>query len=340
MKKNLFFISVAMLAFSACTNDTLLEENTTANQQKEIAFQAISTPATRAAIADATFPNTKMIVAAWDTTESRLFFEPTAFNKDDETWKAGKYWPLAAAYVNFLAIANATEIDEAVWAAVNNDQAQQFKATISLQDNKLKQEDLLYAMGNGAVTKNGNSLTYPNGPVGMQFRHALGWVNFKVKAYSTVEQAIRVDSITLNGAKFAGDVTVNLANFDSNATSDPDNLWIAWDTDGVEAETAVTVPGWTAATLSQTEAAVGNGLLIVPIFDEPDFANFTIHYTLDSNHYEFVYTPGSDYRNIQAGKKYTYTITFKLNEIEVAPEVAQWDAQEATDVNIPTVVVP
>ena len=95
MKKNLFLIPVAALAFAACTNETT--EYVGDTSPKEIAFKPIAQPSTRAAVDGTIFPDVAMQVAAWDVTNSRDFFTATTFTENATTWKGGKYWPLSAA---------------------------------------------------------------------------------------------------------------------------------------------------------------------------------------------------------------------------------------------------
>ena len=82
MKKYLFILAAAALGFASCSNDDVVAENTTVNQQKEIAFMALTQPSTRAAVSGTEFTPTTMQVAAYDATSTgREFFASTTFTK-------------------------------------------------------------------------------------------------------------------------------------------------------------------------------------------------------------------------------------------------------------------
>ena len=153
--KKLFLFSVAALAFCACSNDTVVSDSNSVIQPKEISFSPLAKPNTRAAVDGTTFPTTiSMQVAAYDVTNDRNFFTHTQFDHSGEgtIWAGGKYWPLSAAYINFLAYTNfqgtaGSETNGATWAT---DEASQ--VTLVMTDNKTAQKDLMYAIGNGEVT--------------------------------------------------------------------------------------------------------------------------------------------------------------------------------------------
>lgn len=337
MKKNLFFISVAALALGACTSDNVVEENNSVNRPKEIAFQAITTPSTRAAVDGTDFPTTlDMKVAAYDVTNTRSFFDATAFkyqyvggsaSGSGSYWGGdpAQFWPLSPAFINFLAIANANANNTTgvTWGTNKAD-----NVTIVMSDNSSDQRDLMYARGDGAVTQSGNSLTFPD-KIDMVFKHAQAWIDFKVKANSATETAITVNSITLNGAKYNGTYTVTHTAYNANTGQGVSGAWSALPATGVD----VAVPGWTAAALTTGFATVGNGLMIVP--DDAatgDFTSFTINYSFGGNTYDYTYTPATT--QVEQAKHYIYEITFKLHEIFINPTVTDWADQTATAITI------
>jgi hypothetical protein len=344
MKKNLFFISVAVLALSSCNNDTVVDENLSANQPKEIAFQAITTPTTRAAVDGTTFPtDIDMMVAAYQVEaeggSAGVYYDATPFKyqyaggASNSTVNANywggnpaRYWPLTPAYINFLAIANANA-DNATGVTWGTDKADEVE--IVMADNSSAQRDLMYARGNGAVTKpTGNTLEFP-AKIDMKFYHAQAWIDFKVKAKTAVETGITVNSITLNNAVYNGTYTVTHTNYDATASQSVAGVW---DITGTTPQ-SIAVPGWTAAALTTDFVTVGNGLMIVPDgTSAADFSGFTINYTFDNKTYTYTYAPDS--RSVEQGKHYTYEITFQLHEIYVNASVEDWDDQTATDITI------
>ena len=324
MKKYLFLIAAAALGFASCSNDDVVAENTTQNQPKEIAFAPLIQPNTRAAVDGTTFTPTTMEVAAWDVTNSRDFFTATTFTKDATTWKGGKYWPLSAAYINFLAY---TELNtgSATWNLAGADKAAS-GVTLVMADNKTAQKDLMYAIGNGEVTQSGNSLTFPTN-VPMTFKHAQAWVRFMADAFdATTGGKVTLTSITLNGAKYNGTFTVTHTNYNASSSQSVAGAWSALG----DAQN-VAVPNWSEAAIAYDESGdgvnVGDGLLIVPDDNasSADFASFTIAYKIDGKAYTYTYTPATAAAaNVDQAKKYTFKIVFHLHEIEILPNVTDW----------------
>ena len=324
MKKILFLIPVAALAFAACTNETT--EYVGDTSPKEIAFSAFTLPNTRAAVDGTTFTPTTMEVAAYDVTNQRDFFTATTFTKDETTWKGGKYWPLSAAYINFLAYTE-LQVGSATWDISDDGTSQKANGvTLVMTDNRTAQKDLMYAIGNGEVTQSGNSLTFPTN-VPMTFKHAQAWVRFMADAYdATTGGKVTLTSITLNGAKYNGTYTVTHTNYNASSSQSVTGAWSAL---GSTADVAV--PNWTEAAIAYDASGdgvdVGDGLLIVPDDNAAtaDWTSFTIAYSIDGNAYTYTYTPETAAAaNVDQAKKYTFKIVFHLHEIEILPNVTDW----------------
>jgi hypothetical protein len=256
-----------------------------------------------------------------------VYFAATTFAKGTTYWEGSpkKYWPLTPAYINFLAIANANA-DNATGVTWGTDKADQ--VTIVMSDNSSDQRDLMYARGNGAVTQDGNTLSFPD-KVDMVFKHAQAWIDFKVKAKNDgVETGITVNSITLTGAKYNGTYTVTHTAYNAKTGQSVSGAWSA-----LGAAKNIAVPGWSATALTTSFATVGNGLMIVPDDTETgDFTSFTINYTYDSKTYTYTYTPAST--QVEQAKHYIYEITFQLHEILINPTVTDWDDQTATELTV------
>ena len=324
MKKVLILSAVAVVAMVSCAKVT--DKYVGAPESREIAFQALTVPTTRAAVDGTEFPDVAMQVAAWDVTNSRDFFTATPFTKDATTWKGGKYWPLSAAYINFLAYAE-LNAGSATWDITDDGTSQKANGVVLVMtDNSSAQKDLMYAIGSGAVTQSDNSLTFPT-DVPMTFKHAQAWVRFMADAYdATTGGKVTLTSITLNGAKYNGTFTVTHTNY---AASSSQSVAGAWTALGSTAD--VVVPNWSSAAIAYDSSGdgvdVGDGLLIVPDDDNAtaDWTSFTIAYSLDGNDYTYTYTPATAAAaNVDQAKKYTFKICFHLHEIEIAPEVTDW----------------
>lgn len=318
MKKFFVLLSVAAVAMTACTNES--NDYVGSSEAREITFSPITQNMTRGTSDGTDFPDYTIKVAAYDITHSRVFFTETEFTKGTTYWSASKYWPLSATAISFLGYTEFTGTS----ATFTNTQT----LALTMTDNSTAQKDLMYACGYGAVTENGNDLTFPS-QVDMLFKHAQAWIAFTVNADATTDGKITLKSITLNGAKYAGTYTVTHANWNSTTAADH-SVSGAWSPSGSGSNIAV--PGWTgtaaAAAVSQTATAVGNGLLVVPddTPSTPDFTSFTITYELDGKEYTYTYTPATASLDLEQGKKYTYNITFRLHEILINPSVTDWIA--------------
>ena len=251
MKRSIILITVAALALVGCTK--VQDVYIGAPESHEIAFQAVSTPTTRAAVDGTAFPaDVTMQVAAWDVTNNRDFFTATAFTKDATTWKGGKYWPLSAAYINFLAYANLTS-GSATWNLVGENKAAS-GVTLVMADNSSTQNDLMYACGHGEVTFESNTLSFPAN-VPMQFKHAQAWVKFTVKAGDAASaSAITVNKITLNSVSCQGTYTVTHTNWNSTSANTVAGVWSAYDTYAGNVD-AVAAAGYSALSISVQDFA-------------------------------------------------------------------------------------
>ena len=361
MKKHLYLFAAAAIALASCSSDDTIAENG-ANQAQEIAFSAINQKATRAttqyAIDGTTFPTTQdMYVAAYQVSPTaENYFAGTNFTYNSTAtstvgspvWSGAtkRYWPLAPAYINFLAYANVTG------SASFDGTTPASAATVTQTDNSSAQTDLLYAIGHGEVTQAGNVLSFPN-KVDMQFQHAQAWVDFYVKANSTAEEDIKINSITLNGASYSGTYTITHTNYNASSSQSVAGAWTSLGAKGknsssvdtnvasevVSGATAVAVPGISGSGQSLTSSFVqaGHGLMIVPDDNDAtaDFISFTINYTYDGHTYDYTFTPATAAAaNVDQKKHYIYQITFRLHEIYVAATVTDWADQDATGITI------
>lgn len=342
MKKYLYLIPVAALAMTACTNES--DEFVGSQESREISFSLVNQMSTRAAadtyqyaIDGTTFPtDLNMYVAAYQVEPTKAnYFAGTQFiynnaggaSASSAKWggATARFWPLSPAYINFLAYANVT--GTAIFNATNYASA----ATINQSDNSSAQTDLMYAIGNGEVTQSGSTLTFP-ASVPMTFIHAQAWMDFYVKANSATEEAITINSITLNGAKYSGKFIVTHDNYNARTSQSVSGAW-----SNTSSQKNVAVPGWSSTALTTSLVHVGKGLLIVPDDDNAtaDWTSFTINYTYDSKTYDYTYVPATAAdANAAQNKHYVFNITFKLHEIFVDATIADWSDAAAQNITV------
>ena len=324
MKKVLFLASLAAIAMTSCTSES--NEYVGDNTPKEIAFRPVAQKATRGAysVITTTFPvDNTMEVKAYQTQPSAgAYFDKCTFSKGgSSTWVGNKYWPLYEAKINFFAVSgygvDAADITIADALASATVQYKTSENTSSTNYSAATQSDIMYAFGRGSVTKSGNAFVASS--VSMPFKHALALVDFQVKGASATEvSAITVNSITLKGATYNG--TLTLTNTNAGTVSDEVTTTVSWAAGSTVAEVAV--PGIAASTtITADYARIGNGLMVIP---GTGFTSFVINYSMNGTAYNFEYTPDTAVSTTTANNKYTYQITFTLNEIQISPTVAEW----------------
>lgn len=343
MKKYLYLIPVAALAMTACTNES--DEFVGSPESREISFMPVNQNATRAAVEGTDFPTTlDMMVTAYQVEatggSAGVYFDATPFKYQYAGGSASgagsywggdpaRYWPLTAAYINFLAIANANA-DNATGVTWGTDKADQ--VTIAMDDNSTAQRDLMYARGDAAVTQSVNTLTFPS-KVDMVFKHAQSLIAFRVKAADDASEAVHVDKITLNNAYYAGTFTVTHTGYNAKTSQSVDGVWTSPDS-----KKNLDVPGSTDKSIADDSWTNAGSVMVVPNptqstppATDPSFDSFTITYTFDSKTYTYTYIPETpSNRVLTKATKYIYDITFKLHEIFINPSVTPW-ADGGTD---------
>lgn len=359
MKKNLFILAAAAVALASCSSDDLISENAAAKggQPMEIAFNPVSQAATRAiSNTNHGFIDGTVFDHDWGLTASAVdvakttapFFAETnfAYNATPGLWKGetAKYWPLAPVQVNFLAIAHAGSNNDDGVTWTNSTTSHQVQVALENYA-KTAQYDLVYAIGNGQVTQEGNALSFPT-KVDMNFKHTQAYLVFRVKAADEASENIAIKDIQIQGARTTGTATIARANPSTYADASVNLNWTGTDypiSGNATAYSSVTpdqVAYDPAESLDKDNFEERGHLLVIPYmtaantFAEGGFTTFKIIYTLNGNEYEYVYTPATT--RLEAGKKYIYDITFKLHEIFIDPTVTDW-VGETTNIFIPSV---
>lgn len=369
MKKVLCFAAAALTLFAACQKTTVVYDN---SEPQEIAVFAVNKTATKAPVAGAIFPTDyNMQVAAYlaagdDVVTSGDYFDGTTFTKGtgQTNWAGGKYWPVSAATLNFLAVAPQVEAsataaeDETAGATITTvfgtiptataaeggdetPKATNYvsKSVTTVTNNDVNQYDVMYAVER--ATKGAGSAP---STVGMTFNHAYAWLDFKFSKTNneTGAPTIKINSVTVNGVATDGTLTVTVSNY--NATEGDFTASQSW-TSSVDSD-GIVVPAVTDTdqiltndeNLNTTPTQYYNGLLLIP---EHPMTSFVINYTTTvggmDHTFNYTYTAPSTL-TWTAGYKYTYDIKMSFSQIEVSPSVSTWedyDADSNTEGNQP-----
>lgn len=317
--KKLFVLScVALATLASCSKSEDIEAP---QAQKEIAFN-VATDKSRAPIEGTSFndDDQKIYVSAYNSVSGK-YFSGVAFSKDEDTWKAGKYWPVNGV-TSFLAYAATGDVT-ATWGDKYADNVE-----FDIASGFYKSEtgtttpyiDLLYASGEQKAEKDYSS-------VSMKFNHTGAWVVFNVKLASDLTGA----KVTLNSFQLAnlfkgGKVVVDNTTY-AGAKASWDFTGVAAADYGVESFTA-------SKELSATPYEFG---AIIPEQNQTAIKfNYTLSSTgaaFDAQTVDFEY-PLSRFDKWEMGKKYVYNITITFKEIEIKPSVTDWGTPSESDVQI------
>lgn len=367
MKKNLLIAALAVFGLASCSQESFVENESA--PQHEIALTGVSHK-TRSAINGTDFPTGyDMLVSAYynadgtykDADAAANFFTGIQFTKDETTsvWKdksSTKYWPLTGK-LDFLCIASAGLhtadngiVPTCVWGENSNCAK---KVIVTVPDNSTKFDDILYGSA--------NAQKYASTGTPITFNHAQAALVFTAKssvAYNETDNVgITIEKITVNGAKYSGTLTVsNPAAGNSTGT-----LSATWDVSSATAKSTVEARVWesenlgtnasesayemvnlsTTATTVGADHPFGDAYVLLPA---QTMTSFTIHYTLHNGFaadgttkvdnagldYKYDCNPNSGTETWDAGKKYVYAIDITMREVNIKPEVTDWDKQDVT----------
>lgn len=342
MKKVLIISAVAALALVSCAKVT--DQYVGAPESREIAFQALTTPQSKAAVQGTTFPTANsMEVRAYQTAPTAGdYFDKTTFvyqylngavdaTNNPNYWGGAtpRYWPLGTASLNFFAVSGASvDAADITIASELASAAVEYKTTGNTSTNtysQTTQSDIMYAFGRQSVGVSGNNLTFPD--VDMEFKHALALVKFQVKAGSADSKNINITNIVVNGAKYTGSLALANNAAAAKAASGDVATTVTWTPDSPVDN--VTVPNSAIGALDDASFNPADGgaegtwacLMIVPGTGN-GISEFVINYTLNGKAYSYTYDPSL--ANTVAGTVYTYRITMTLHEIQIDPRVTEW----------------
>lgn len=343
MKTNQLILAAALVVLAAC-NKTNVDTNVAKLEGEEIGFNVVNQKATKAndAIITGTTYGTDNTFKVWGwQSEGGAFAEfadAAASNFMSNltiSWTGGRlsraeawrnadnyyYWPFTGK-ISFLAVHPSTVAPSTTgWDATNKKpQATFADYTIS---NANKTVDLMLANNEGA--RRADALP-------MVFSHALSQIEVQVKTdedYSA-DVAFDVESVTFHNIDLSGDLAYanNAFTWTDNATQTQD--WVYYNTVLEDITKDYQVYGAANVMIPQPATVADDDATA----DVIEGTYLTIGYSMEQHgSAKITGTVNISKPQIwEPGRKYNYTINFRLNEILFNPSVTDW-----VDVNIETI---
>ena len=359
MKTNqLILAAAALLALAACTKET---PNTSVpeNEANEIGFKAVSSMATKAndAIFSSATYGTDNTFQVWGWQSPKADFSEFAADAASNfmsnltiSWCGGPdsranawrnsahyyYWPFTGK-ISFLAIHPSTVAPTTTgWDATNRKP----KATIAdytITPGSNETVDLMFATNEGSRRVDA---------LPMVFKHALSQIEVQVKTNEdyTRDVAFDVESVTFNNIDLSGDMAYANNAFTWSDNDTQTQNWIYYNTVLEDITKDYQVYG--AAKVNIPQPANDDKSILDPSDAEYDAtdkgATITIGYSMEqtgSAKITGTVTIADPFLSVKAnawepGKKYNYTINFRLNEILFNPSVTNWVDVAVSTINI------
>ena len=342
MKKSQLILAATLVVFAACTKSNVPAPKATTDQG-EIGFNVVNQKATKAndAIITGTTYAHDNTFQVWGWQSEAGDFSDVAANaasnfmsnltiswtggRDDrsEAWRNADnyyYWPFTGR-ISFLAIHPSTVTPTTtVWNA-GKPKATFADYTITPGTNETV--DLMFATNEGARQA---------APLNMVFKHALSQIEVKVKTEEdyTADVAFDVESVVFNNIDLSGDVAyVN----DAISWTDNDTQTQTW-----------TYYGTVLEDITDSYQLYGAAKVNIPqpatVADDPatdgviEGTYLTVGYSMEqTGSAKITGTVKISKPQVwEPGKRYIYTLNFKLNEILFDPTVTDW-----VDVNVATI---
>lgn len=320
MKKFFAMAAVAALMLTGCVNNEMFEDA----EPAEIVMQAVNKVPNKAIVEGATFSGDFKVFGFFsedDFTSTQQFgmydVECTKVGDVYKNSTTSYYWPMSGK-VGFYAVAPASIAPTAVsWA----DGLTLTDYNVNTDDAKVT--DVMFAYNWGA--KGSSALK-------MTFYHALSQVLVKVKTNADYANAvIKVKSVSFTNV----DVEATCKYEESSTADQVANPSITWtgNTDYTATEVYYATE---SAAVTSSAANYGAGILTIPQTMGAN-AKISIAYALTQNGktVEGTVSPAITEAWV-AGKRYIYTLNFKLDEITFDPDVVNtgW-----VDVNVDAITI-
>ncbi|MDD6822078.1 MAG: fimbrillin family protein, partial [Paraprevotella sp.] len=170
--------------------------------------------------------------------------------------------------------------------------------------------------------------------VSVQFKHALSWITIKVVGDATSTSSAnpwKITSVVLNQVNTVGDAEL----------IDGTTPTISWKNHATPEDMAIYSGSKELTTTATTIETTANGTVVIP--QKP--LSLTVNYEYNTPANVLIKesktvslkltTSEEDTNNVwKGGVHYTYTLTFKANEILVAPKVTTWENGANTGVTV------
>lgn len=358
MKTYQLILATALVALASCNKEEVT--NTDVNlESNEIGFNVVNRKATKAndAIISGTTYATDNTFKVWGW-QSQIgdfseFADAAASNFMSNltiSWTGGRlsraeawrnadnyyYWPFTGK-ISFLAVHPSTVAPSTTGWDATNDKPKATVADYTITPGSNETVDLMFATNEGSRRVDA---------LPMVFKHALSQIEVQVKTDEdyTADVAFDVESVTFNNIDLSGDVAYanELITWSDNAAQTQD--WIYYNTVLEDITKDYQVYG--AAKVNIPQPANDDKSALDPsdaAYDATDKgATLTIGYSMEqtgSAKITGTVTIADPFLSVAAnawepGKKYNYTINFRLNEILFNPSVTDWVDVDVTTINI------
>ncbi|MBR4808716.1 MAG: fimbrillin family protein [Bacteroidales bacterium] len=370
MKTNQLILAAALVVLAGC--DKLTVDTINKESKDEIGFAAVTSMATKAnnAIISGTTYGTDNTFQVWgwqsEAGDFSEFADAAASNfmsnltiewtkgasaaNHELAWRNADhyyYWPYTGA-ISFLAVHPSTVAPSTTGWDATNDKPQATIADYTIASGN-KTVDLMFATNAG--TRRADALP-------MVFKHALSQIQFRARTNEdySADVTFTLNSVTLNNIDLSGDLAYanNAFTWTDNAAQTED--WAYYATSQVvnyaASDVAADLYGAANVMIPQNayvhvDADPANSIAEVP------GTQITINYTMQQTGSAAItgtvtvpapwskvkegstdYDPAAAVAAWEPGKKYNYTLNFKLNEILFDPQVTDWVEVEMSTVSI------
>ena len=347
MKTYQLILATALVALSACNKEEVVNTDTNL-ESNEIGFVAVNRKATKAndAIISGTTYGTDNTFQVWgwqseggafaefaDDAASNFMTNLTiSWNKGhdnarSEAWRNADnyyYWPFTGK-ISFLAIHPSTVAPTTTGWDATNKKPQATVADYTIVPGTNETTDLMFATNEGS--RRADALP-------MVFNHALSQIEVQVKTdqdYSH-DVAFDVESVTFHNIDLSGDLAYKNNAFNWTDNQAQTESWVYFGSVKEDITNAYQVYGAAKVMIPQQES----------VHDQPatesiiEGTYLSIVYSMEQ-HGSAKITGTVNIAKPQewlAGKRYVYTLNFRLNEILFDPEVTNWVDVAVDTINI------